>query len=177
MVRSKFLSLYIFFSTLLLLYVLLPAPHFPQPLPGSRVSSEPADLESLLRRGYYTDAEREDVIAHYMSEFTKSQFLSIPLPTLRLNYPPEESQTIIRDQTRSTYLEELAHPLRESLYISGFEPKERKDDIFIDGKYWKQKVIVKYVPSFVLVRVLVTFLIVVFLWMIVFSWKNVLEKK
>lgn len=177
MVRSKFLILYIFCSVLLLLYVLLPAPHFPDPLPESRESWEPADLESFLRRGYYTDMDREDVIDHYMDEFNKSQFLSVPLPTLRLNYPPEEAQVIIRDQTRSTYLEELTHPFRESLYISGFEPREHKDDIFVDGKYWKQKIIVKYVPSLVFIRVVITLLLVVVLWMIIVSWRKSLIKK
>jgi hypothetical protein len=84
-----------------------------------------------------------------------------------LNYPPEEAQTIIRDQTRSTFLEELVHPFRESIYINGFEPKTEKDTINIEGRTWRQKIIIRYVPSLTIIRVIVvglTFVLV--LWLV-----------
>ena len=60
---------------------------------------------------------------------------------------------MIRDQTRSTFLEEVVHPLRESLYINGFEPKDPKDAVIIAGRVWRQKIIVRYVPSHAFVRI------------------------
>ncbi|KKU10540.1 MAG: hypothetical protein UX13_C0009G0002 [Candidatus Woesebacteria bacterium GW2011_GWB1_45_5] len=130
----------------LLVYVILPDPGFPDPPPDSLQSKEPADSEDPLRRAYFTNLTREEVIAHYKKEFKWG---------LRLNYPPEESSTIIRDQTRSTFLEEIVHPLRESIYVNGFEPKVAKDAIFIEGRDWRQKIIIKLVPSSVLIRVLI----------------------
>jgi len=108
-------------------------------------STEPADTETPLRRGYYTNATRQEVIEHYQSEFKG----------YRLNYPPEEAQTIIRDQTKSTFLEEIVHPLRESIYINGFEPTDPQYAIVIKGTPWRQKVIVRYVRSNLLARLLV----------------------
>lgn len=130
----------------LLVYVVPPSPEFPAPPTDALQSKEPADSETPLRRAYFTNLTREEVMAHYQKEFKWG---------LTLNYPPEESKTLIRDQTRSTFLEEIVHPLRESIYINGFEPKDEKDAINIEGLPWRQKIIVRYVPSNVLTRVLV----------------------
>ncbi len=136
LVRSVFVAI----TLLLIFYVSRPSADFPPPPSGAKQSMEPADTETPLRRAYFTDFTREEIIAHYQKEF-------IGFPTLRLNYPPEDAQTIIRDQTRSYYLEELAHPLRESLYINGFVPQHKKDAILIDGVEYYQKITIKYVPS------------------------------
>lgn len=143
---------YILSSLFFLLYLLLPTPKFPDPLTNSLRSKEPADTESDLRRAYFTSMTRQEVINHYQVQMRKTSFLRIPIPTYRLNYPPEEAKTIIRDQTRSTFLEEIVHPFRESVFISGFEPKEEKDAIFIDERHWRQKIIVRFVPSSLIVR-------------------------
>ena len=92
---------------------------------------------------------------HYSKQFSKSTFSVIPLPTFRLNYPPEEAQTVIRDQTRSTFLEEIVHPFRESLFVNGFEPKDPKDVVFIENKVWRQKITIRLVPSKGIVRLVV----------------------
>lgn len=147
-------TLFILLSFVLVIYVLLPNPDFPEPLPDALQSDEPADVETPLRRGYFTNLSREGVITHYQNQVNHSKFFNYPMPTLRLNYPPEEAQTLIRDQARATFLEELAHPLRESLFINGFEPKEAKDAIVVNDKKWRQKIIVKYVPSNNIVRLL-----------------------
>lgn len=135
----------------LLVYEIPASPQFPKPLPDALQSKEPADSETPLRRAYFTNMTREEVINYYKKEFNTGFIVFTP----RLNYPPEESQTLIRDQTRSTFLEEIVHPLRESLYINGFEPKDPKDAIEIEGLPWRQKIIVRYVPSSVWVRILV----------------------
>ncbi|MCX6705580.1 MAG: hypothetical protein NTV24_00540 [Candidatus Woesebacteria bacterium] len=129
--------------SLLFIYTLIPNPKFPNPPEGALQSKEPGDSEDLsVRRAYFTNLTREEVMKHYQNEFKG----------YRLNYPPEEAATIIRDQTRSTFLEEIVHPFRESFYVNGFEPKDAKDAIEIAGLSWRQKVTVKYVPSNLIFR-------------------------
>lgn len=144
MVKVLKIILTIFF-TILFIYVLFPSPEFPRPLPDSLRSKEPADSETPLRRAYFTNFTREEVMRHYQSQFKG----------YRLNYPPEESKTLIRDQTRSTFLEEIVHPLRESIFVNGFEPKDPHDAINIEGRPWRQKIIVKYIPGNLAVRIFV----------------------
>lgn len=163
----KFISLFLFL--ILLWYVCLPNPEFPKPPTDAVQSMEPADTESPMRRAYFTNLTREEVITHYKKEFNEDYKIYTP----RLNYPPEESATIIRDQTRSTFLEELVHPMRESLYINGFEPKSEKDTIIIDNVRWRQKIIVKYIPSTLPLRVAalaLTFVVTLFL---IENWKKI----
>jgi len=153
---SKILKvLYLLFCLIFIFYLVLPGYKFPNPPSDALQSDEPGDTESPLRRAYFTNLTREEVMNYYKNQFTHSSFYNLPLPIYRLNYPPEDAQTLIRDQTRSTFLEEIVHPFRESLYVNGFEPKEKKDAINIAGKIWRQKIIVKYVPSLIWVRLLI----------------------
>ncbi len=153
--KSTVKIVYIFLSFLFLIYLFLPNPDFPPQLPDSLQSSEPGDTETLLRRAYYTDYLRSEVLKHYQENFEKLGFLNLKFLTYRLNYPPEEAQTLIRDQTRSTFLEEIVHPFRESLFVNGFEPKLDKDAIYVEGKKWNQKITVKIVYSSLAARVFV----------------------
>ena len=132
-------------------YVSLPNPEFPQPPSDSVQSDQPADVETSLRRAYYTNLSRAEVINHYEKEFNRGFSIYAP----RLNYPPEDAQLLIRDQTKSTYLEEMVHPIRESLYINGFEPKTEEYAQFFHGVRWNQRIIVRYVPSNILVRIII----------------------
>ncbi len=150
--RFLFKIILLTFSLVFLGYLFLPTSDFPDP-PGDAVQSrEPADTETPLRRAYFTNFSRQEVIRHYRGQFERFSFVNISLPSLRLNYPPENAQTLIRDQTRSTFLEELVHPFRESLFINGFKPKVAKDDIWYKGENFQQKIIIRYVPSLVWVR-------------------------
>lgn len=137
-----------------ILYLALPGNTFPEPPPGSLQSQEPADLETPLRRGYFTNLSREEVLLWYEKQFDHTSFLGIKLPTILLNYPPETAQILIRDQTSSTFLQEFVHPFRESLYINGFKPpsENNKPIFFVGEKPWQQKIIIRYVPSSVWVR-------------------------
>jgi len=144
----KLLTIVFIIITLVFLSYLWPeSPAFPQPPISAVQSNEPADTETSLRRAYFTDMSRDDVISHYQSQFHN-------VITQRFNYPPEEAQTIIRDQTRSWYLEELSHPFRESMYINGFIPQEDKDKIIIGDTSYYQKITIKYVPTSRLVRLI-----------------------
>lgn len=161
-----------FFAILLIpciWYLIQPNPDFPEPIPGSIQSQEPADTETPLRRSYFTNMGREEVIQHY-----KSQLDGLPL--LRLNYPPEEAQKIIRDQTRSYYLEELTQPFRYSLYVNGFIAQERKDAILVDGVEFYQKVTVRAVPSNVLTRVGIFTASYVLVIIVLFEWHKLWQE-
>lgn len=170
--RAFGLVLFIVFVLVLFIYTLLPTSGYPEPLPGSLQSNEPADVETPLRRGFYTDLSREVVITHYKESFSKVDIFgkSLQIPVVRLNYPPEEAQTLIRDQTRSTFLEEIVQPFRESIFINGNEPKEDKDAIVVGGKRWRQKVIVRYVPSAPVWRFVTSFLAVLGTYIVVRGW-------
>lgn len=168
-----FKVLFVIFSLIFLLYLLLPGPPFPNPPPDALQSNEPADTETLLRRAYFTDFTREQIIEFYKKEFEKPTFLGIPFFTERLNYPPEEAKTLIRDQTRSTFLEELVHPFRESVFINGFEAKSPKDTILIAGKVWRFKITVRYVPSRTIVRIVVALFTIAGAWFVINEYRKI----
>ncbi len=170
----KILKLFfILFCFLFLVYLALPSPTFPTPPVGAQISKEPGDNETPLRRAYFTNDTREQVMDNYKKHFDKSPLFGIRLPTYRLNYGPEESQAIIRDQTRSTFLEEVVHPFRESVFINGFEPKESKDAVVIDTIEWRQKITVRYVPSNVFVRLIVALLTLALAIVLMREYSNV----
>lgn len=161
---KKIIYIFSFFILIISLgYLFLPNPDFPNPPSDSLQSKEPADTEILLRRAYFTNYTRQQVLDWYQSQFKWGYWL---------NYPPEESSTIIRDQTRSTFLEEIVHPFRESLFVNGFEPKDPKDAVFIEGRAWRQKIIVRYVPSNVFVRILVGFLTLALAFVLMREYAN-----
>lgn len=152
---------------LLLLYVQLPTFPFPLQPSDSVQSLEDADTEYPLRRAFFTNLTREQVLDHYQNQLENSQGLSFELPTFKLNYPPEDAYTLIRDQTRSTFLEEIVHPLRESFFVNGFRPKLAKDEIWYKGSSYEQKITVLYKTSNVLVRVFVLTCGFLLLWFLV----------
>lgn len=164
--------IFLVFSLSIILYLILPNFSFPEPPSDAIQSNEPADTETPLRRAYFTNYTREEVMTHYKNQFRRSYFLGFPLPTYRLNYPPEEAQIIIRDQTRSTFLEEIVHPFRESIFVNGFEPKDPKDAIFISERNWRQKIIVRFVPSSTLIRLAIAVPSLFLLLVIFRNWED-----
>lgn len=154
MVKKFLITIFVLFSTVLVFYIFLPNYSFPVPPPDALQSHEPADSETPLRRAYFTDFTRQQVLDWYENQMKHSSFLNLPMPTYLLNYPPEDAQTLIRIQTRSTFLEEIVHPFRESVYINGYEPApdDQENAINIDGKHWRQKIIIKSVPSSLFLR-------------------------
>lgn len=160
MIKLLFKITHILLTLGLLTYVAIPSQEFPTPPSDALQSFEPADTETPLRRAYFTHLNREEVMAHYKAQFSS-------LPTINLNYPPEEAQTIIRDQTRSSYLEELVHPFRESIFINGFVPKEKKDAILIEGQEYYQKITVRSVPSLMVTRIVFVLLSSMFSYVLI----------
>lgn len=127
-------KVFIIFSVLLFIYMMWPGPtkisDF-KPLPESVQSTLEGDTIQIPNvSAYFSDNFREFVTVFYSKDY---QALShFPFLPLRLNYPPEFSWIAIKKHTDSTYLEELIYPLRDSLYVNGFEP------FYSDGmpKYW-----------------------------------------
>ena len=165
-----FLFIYSIISVVLLVYLsVYPNVDFPVPPIDAVQSMEMADTEDPLRRAYFTNYTREKVISHYRKQMDY-------LPTQRLNYPPEDAQTIIRDQTRSVYLEELTHPFRESVFINGFIAGTAKDDIWYKGEHFDQKITVRFVPNSLIYRLVIAVLTIVLGFLIFKEWMSSLKK-
>lgn len=161
--KSLFKQFVLLVVGFLVVYLLIPSPSFPSPLPNSPQSREPGDVKDLShKRAYFTNMSRAEVMDHYSSVFYLPG-LSV-IPKVRLNYPPEEAFTYIDDQTLSNYLEEFVFPLRESLYVNGYEPGPDDDQIAFEGTPYKAKVTVRYYRSNVFARLLVVGLSLGMLW-------------
>lgn len=147
------------------IYLLLPAPAELPPLPQSLKSIEPGDTTQIPGiSAYYTNFSRQEVMDFYQKSFSHSRLLKIPFITYRLNRPPEDAKTIIRSTQQSSYLEEVIHPLRESLFVNGFEwaddpftkqESRAKNKIIINGVEFKSKVTIITQKSNPLIRILV----------------------
>jgi len=157
-------------------YLNIPEPEYPNPPSESLQSNEPGDTETPLRRSYFTDLSREEVINHYKKEFNSDTNIFFSFMNINLNYPPELAQILIRDQTRSTFLEEIAHPFREYLFINGFKPEEDKDVIFVNNKLWKQKITIKYIPTNALLRTVIFLASSAIFINLIKEWKDSLVK-
>lgn len=162
-----------FLSAIFLLYLILPTPSFPQGLPNSPQSDEKGDSRDLKhQKAYFTDFKREEVMSHYQNELRNISVLGIKIsvPTYRLNYPPEEGKQIIQEQIRTSYLEEIVHPFRESFYVNGFIPASEKDTIIINGRQFYEKVNVRYVYSSVIIRVALALASLTFFVLLTKNW-------
>ncbi|MFI5205618.1 MAG: hypothetical protein ACHQVK_01640 [Candidatus Paceibacterales bacterium] len=118
----------------------------------------PGDTYQLpLVAGYFSNNYRAFATNFYRQAFKNLTWF--PFLPWRLNYPPEYAFTAIKDQTHSTYLEEFYYPLRDSLFVNGLEPFENGVSRYNGavkfeqaGQLWETKVIIRYYPSSVAVR-------------------------
>jgi hypothetical protein len=166
MTKYILIPLYLVFSLLFLVYLVLPfgptkIENFTD-LPGStrsKLSGDTVQVPNL--KAFFSNYYRDYVTSYYFSEYWKlSQF---PFPPLKLNYPPEYAFTAIKDQTQSTYLEEYTYPLRGSLYVNGLEPFDEitkkprypASDFFVeDGITSETKVVIRFYPTSLLPRLI-----------------------
>ncbi len=167
---SWFLGLLIFL--LALAYLLLPSPADPPPLPESTKSNLPGDtVEIPYLYAYFTNLSREEVTSFYQEHYSRSRLFDLPLPSLRLNHPPEYTWVVIRDTVLSSYLEEIVHPFRDSFYINGYEPandpfvkpEQRRPTLIYEGQEYKAKILILPVYSNPLMRVALLLVVVVVL--------------
>ena len=165
MTKKVPLFLFLGFSLIFLVYLVAPLPgsiyKFPA-LPDSTKSTLSGDTVQIPNiSAYFSDNYRSFVIPFY-SDAYKNQTL-FPFGPLRLNYPPEHAFVAIKDQTQSTYLEELTYPFRDSLFVNGLEPFEENREPryvgatkFVHGeREHLTKVTLRYYPSSVFARLLV----------------------
>lgn len=158
-------KLFIIFSGLLLIYMVWPGPsnisQF-KPLPNSAKSTLSGDTIQIPNvSAYFSNHFREFVIPFYFKNYQENSHL--PFPPLKLNHPPEYSWEVIKKHTESTYLEEFIYPLRDSLYVNGFETHRPDGSLVFWGapqlneadKIWFTKATLRLYTANILVKLLV----------------------
>lgn len=162
---------FIFFSTLLLVYILWPGPDKISdfnPLPDSAKSTLSGDTVQIPNvSAYFSNHYRKSVIPFYFENYWKNY--NLPFPPLRINHPPQYSWEFVKKHTDSTYLEEFVYPLRNSLFVNGlemFNPDGSR--IFTgaplleeEGKFWLTKTNLRLYTANIWVRIIVWLGIVV----------------
>lgn len=154
-----------------LIYIMWPGPTHTtdfSPLPDSLKSVEPGDTyQNPNNAAYYSDFRRKYVTDFYQNQFSYLNIFGIKIPPLRTNHPPEESYTYIRDQQLSTFLEQYNYPLRDSLFVNGFEPFNEQGYPFrlgahhmlVDGKFYFSKTTIRYYGASAASRLVIYLLI------------------
>ena len=167
--KRIFFPFFVLLSLSFLVYLLLPGASsiddFPPP-PDSQKSTLAGDTwQEPTLKAYYSDNFRDFVVPFYKNSYEGKSIIFFP--AMKLNYPPEFAFTAIKDQTKSTYLEEVTYPFRDSLFINGFEPflsdgTPRYDGatkMGNDGQQYLTKVVIRYYPSSISSRIVFWFLV------------------
>ena len=164
--KKFFIIIGVILSVLLLVYLVWPYEPVSiydfKKLPESVNSKLPGDTVQVKNlTAFFSNNYRDFVIPFYKKDY--QNMVRLPFSPLRLIHPPEYAFTYIKDQTQSTYLEELTYPLRGSLFINGLEPfdEKTKEARFAgatrfdqDGGSYETKVILRYYPSSVIFRII-----------------------
>jgi hypothetical protein len=164
MKNNIFKILLLAISIIFSLYLLLPDPPEPKPLPHSFRSPEPGDngqIPGLF--AYYTNLPRNEIIAFYQNQYSYSSFYHFPLITFKLIHPPEYAWEVITDTIPNTFLEEVIQPFRGSLYLAGDIPAEdpfiknnrTRSNFSWEGKEYKTKILIYRKSSNPLVRLII----------------------
>lgn len=145
------------------IYLVQPIPVLPT-LDNATLSNEEGDTwQNPDQRGYYTNLTRSQVL-NQIQTMSEIKIFGWTVPNYRLNYRPEEAHELIRDQLKSNYMEEIVYPLRSSIFVNGWEPKNSPfyankpekeiPDISIYGVPYEAKITLKPNNSHVVSRVL-----------------------
>lgn len=163
-------KIYILFSSVLLIYMLWPGPgridQFPALSASDKSTLEGDTIQIPNVSAYFSNNFRAYVVPFYSNAYRN--LTNLPFPPLRLNHPPEFSWLTIKKHTDSTYLEELVYPLRDSLYVNGFEPFYEDGTpkfwgatkLEVDGNAWFTKTTLRFYPSTIAARIVTWFGIV-----------------
>ncbi|OGE29002.1 hypothetical protein A2867_03505 [Candidatus Daviesbacteria bacterium RIFCSPHIGHO2_01_FULL_40_11] len=177
-------KLFIIFSGLLLVYMIWPGPSKISdfaPLPSSDKSTLEGDTIQVPNvAGYFSNNFRDFVVPFYSKVY--QDLNRFPFPPLRLNRPPEYSWIAIKKHTDSTYLEELVYPLRDSLFVNGFEPFYSDGQpkfwgatkVDVNGHSWYTKTTLRYYPSKTIVRIIVWFGVITSIYLLFKLGKKIL---
>jgi hypothetical protein len=130
-------------------YLNLPSPTFPKLNQSWRSTEEGDTWQNPNQKGYYSNIKRSEVIEEIQNQFFL-KIWNIKFFGFRLNYPPEEAQAFVRDQLKSNYLEEIVFPLRESIFVNGWEPENdpkmtnipsnKRTDLIANGQKYQAKI-------------------------------------
>lgn len=153
-------------------------------LPSSDKSTLSGDTYQIPNvSAYFSNNYRGFVVPFYIANYWAKTFF--PFPPLRLNHPPEFSWKVIKVNTDSTYLEELVYPLRDSIYVNGFEPFYEDGTqkfwgaakFFQDNAYFETKATLRFFPSPFIVRILVWLGIISSIFMLYKLGKEIIIEK
>lgn len=173
MINKLINGFYIILTFIFLVYLSLPSPAFPQQLDNAPQSKEPGDnLDLTTKRAYFVNLNREDITSHYYSVF-KIPYANF-INSIKLNYPPEEAEWHIYSHTKSSYLEEFVFPFRESIFVNGYQPGPKDDQIAFEGQPYTTKVTIKYKSSNLITRLTFGLLLSMFLYLSLNLFKNLI---
>lgn len=128
---SKITHGYLALMGLFLVYLLLPSAPVPQI--GERFPSESgftSDLMGPPSGTYFTNLEKDEVINFYLTNYSRSPFLNLPLPVRAIEHKPEYSSEIINDMhnaKNTSFLIEINQPFRESIILKGYGEVSQKE--------------------------------------------------
>lgn len=160
-------GLYLLFCILLLVYMVWPQPKSIDQfkvLPNSERSKLDGDTWQVPDvAAYFSNNYREFTVSFYQKDFKNLHHMLFP--PFRLNYPPEFAFSAIKPYTDSTYLEEVFYPLKDSVFVNGFEPFYQNDGPKFTGaaKFdmqshtWDTKSTLRFYPSSLWARLVVWF--------------------
>lgn len=128
---SKITHGYLVIMGLFLIYLLLPS--VPAPKIGERFSSESGFTSDLMGPPigtYFTNLEKDEVINFYLTNYSRSSFLNLPLPARAIEHRPEYASEIINDMhsaKNTSFLVEINQPFRESIILKGYGEVSQKE--------------------------------------------------
>jgi|SRR3989344_123429 len=160
-------KIFLIFSALLFIYMIWPGPSKISDFKvlsdstKSKLEGDTIQIPNVV--AYFSNSYREFVVPVYVMNY--QSLMHFLIPPFRLNHPPEYSWIAIKKHTDSTYIEELVYPLRDSLYINGFEPFYPDNTpkfwgstkFEADGRDWYTKTTLRFYPSNFLVKIVVWF--------------------
>ncbi len=178
---------YFIVATLFILgviYLSLPTPALPDLRDSGRSDEEGDTWQNPDQKGFYSNLTRGEVLSDIQSK-SQIKIFGFVLPSYRLNYPPEEAFTKVRDQTKSNYLEEIVYPLRNSTFVNGWEPKKAPENANVDpeeiteislhGVAYDAKITLRPVDSLIWARLLIWTLIFPATYLVFLSFKQSLS--
>lgn len=179
-------KIFLIFSVLLLIYMLWPGPskisQF-RTLPDSAKSTLSGDTTQFSNiTAYFSNHFRDFVTNFYYKNFWEVSHL--PFPPLKLNHPPEYAWIAINVNVDSTYLEEYIYPLRDSLFVNGFETHQDDGSLIFVGapaleeanKIWYSKTTLRFYSSNFMAKIIVWLGIIIVIRSLYRLTKNIIKE-
>ena len=98
-------------------YLFPDGPSTPDLVPSTRSTEEGDTWQNPDQKGFYTDLTRKEVIGQMQTKYTYRLF-GFTIPSYRLNYRPEESFEMVRDQMKTTLFQQ-SYPKTKQFVVGG----------------------------------------------------------